>query len=244
MTDEPARVIEYDRFRRTTARMLTESVTTKPQVTLHRTVDVGPLESGLARAKSHRPAERLGFTPALLAAVARGISGGRLNGVVTDRRISLYDSVDLGVAVDVDGALVVPVIRKAESLSVAAIGEELARLAALAREKKLRTEHVCDATFTVSSLGAFGVELFSPIVNPPQLAILGVGKVRDELDLVDGEVITRRRLGLSLSFDHAATDGAAAARALGELSAVIEQPSALQWSCDATHRAPEPARSE
>lgn len=228
MTESPVRQVPYDRFRRTTAKRMTESVVTKPQVTLHRSVDLTALEAGLSAAKDEHPEARLGFTGALLAAVARGLTGSRINGTVADRTIELHQAVGLGVAVEVDGALVVPVILAADTRSVADVGDDLKRLADVARGGGLRMEHVEGATFTVSSLGTLGVEYFSPIVNPPQLAILGVGSVRHELELVDGQVVGVRRLGLSLSFDHAATDGADAARALDAIRDAIENPT-VAW---------------
>ncbi|MDQ6523927.1 2-oxo acid dehydrogenase subunit E2 [Nocardioides sp. LHD-245] len=214
--------VRYDRFRRTTAKRLTESVITKPQVTLHRRAELTALESALGPARSADPDSGVGLTAALLAAVARAVRASRINGTVTDRTIDLHTGVHLGVAVDVAGALVVPVIRDADRLSVAGIGSELRRLSELARAGRLRMEDIADATFTVSSLGALGVEFFSPIVNPPQLAILGVGAVRSELALVDDQVVAVRRIGLSLSFDHAATDGADAARVLDRICRGVE----------------------
>lgn len=228
MTERLVRQLPYDRFRRTVAKRMTESVTTKPQVTLHRSVDLENLETGLAAARKRHPDAGLGFTGALLASISRGLAGSRVNGTVAERTINLHDTVSLGVAVEVDGALVVPVIRAADSRSVADIGTELKRLAEVARSSGLRPQDVADATFTVSSLGPLGVEFFSPIVNPPQLAILGIGSVRKEIALVDDQVVTVRRMWLSLSFDHAATDGADAARALDTVCEAVESP-VLAW---------------
>jgi pyruvate dehydrogenase E2 component (dihydrolipoamide acetyltransferase) len=230
MTEPGIRTVPYNRFRRTTAKRMTQSITTKPQLTLHRAADLTALESGLRQATTEHPDVPVGFTAALLAAVARGLAGSRLNGTVDDEMISLHDDVHLGVAVDVEGALLVPVIRNANRVSVAELNVDLKRLANKARTTGLRPEDVMGATFTVSSLGALGVELFTPIINPPQLAILGIGAVRDELALVDGVPSTVRRLGLSLSFDHAATDGAEAARVLAAVCGIIESPDALDWS--------------
>lgn len=234
MTEE-VRELVYDRFRRTTARRMTESVTTKPQVTLHRHADVTRLEATLAAAKARHRDTDLGFSAALLAAVARGLRSSRINGTVADRTIKLHQSVNLGIAVDVEGALVVPVVHAADHLSVAGLAARTRELAEVARSGGLRPEHVEGATFTVSSLGPLGIELFSPIVNPPQLAILGVGAVRNELALVDGQVVDTRKIGLSLSFDHAATDGADAARALDEICRSVEQPDGLGWVDDELH---------
>jgi pyruvate dehydrogenase E2 component (dihydrolipoamide acetyltransferase) len=222
------RHVPYDRFRRVTSRRMTASVTTKPQVTLHRYANVTALERALAEARTSQAGSSLGFTAALLAALARGLGGSRLNGTVTDQVIVLHEGVHLGVAVDVEGSLVVPVVRDAHLRSVVDIGAELTRLAGAARSATLRPEEVDGATFTVTSLGALGVELFTPIINPPQLAILGVGSVNEYVSSSDGVIATARRIGLSLSFDHGATDGADAARALDTLCQRIENPD-IPW---------------
>lgn len=234
MTDAAAgvREVPYDRFRRVTSRLMTASVTTKPQVTLHRHAELTALEAALDTARSGPgagPGAEVGFTAALLAAVARGVAASRINGTVTEQVIALHDGVDLGVAVDVSGSLVVPVIRNAHQRSVADIDHELKRLVAAAGSGALRPDEVDGATFTVTSLGALGVELFTPIINPPQLAILGVGAIGAQLRLSEGDVVAVRRVGLSLSFDHGATDGADAARALDVLVGAIELPD-LPWT--------------
>lgn len=240
MTEVADRVREvpYDRFRRITARRMTASVTTKPQVTLHRHADVTALEDALVAARSADGGAELGFSAALLAVVARGVAGSRINGTVLDQVISLHDGVDVGVAVDISGALVVPVVRDAHRRSVAGIGAEIRRLADAARSGTLRPEEVDGATFTVTSLGALGVELFTPIINPPQLAILGVGAVTEHAAVQDGTLRAVRKVGLSLSFDHAATDGSDAARALDALCRAVEEPAALAWT-DADLAAPD-----
>lgn len=229
MSETPVREIPYDRFRRTTAKRMTLSVTTKPQLTLHRHAALTKLEAGLTDQQERCPDAGISLTGALLAAISRGVAASRVNGVVNEHVIQLYESVDLGVAVDVNGSLVVPVIRDAARLSVADLGAELKALAARARAAELRPEDVNGATFTVSNLGPMGVELFTPIINPPQLAILGLGAVSEAVVMVDGALTSERRVGLSLSFDHAATDGADAARVLADIAASIEQADALEW---------------
>lgn len=230
MADAAVTELAYDRFRRATAKAMVHSVTTKPQVTLHRQVDVGPLERSVTanRAGAAVPGGA-GFTPALLATIARGVRGSRINGTVADQTIALYASVNLGVAVDVDGALVVPVLRDADTRSVQDLGVELRRMADVARSGKLRPEDVSGATFTVTSLGQLGVDCFTPIVNPPQMGILGVGAAKDGVRFVDGVLAATRTLVLSLSFDHAAIDGADAARVLADICRSIESPEGLPW---------------
>lgn len=227
---QTVREVPYDRFRRTTAKRMAQSITTKPQLTLHRHADLTRLETTLREVKADRPDLAVGFTAALLASVARALSGSRLNGTVDEQVVHLHDEVHLGVAVDVNGALLVPVLRNASTVSVADLDADLKALATKARTTGLRPEDVTGATFTVSSLGPMGVELFTPIINPPQLAILGVGTVREDVAFVAGALATVRRIGLSLTFDHAATDGAEAARVLAAVCETIESADALPWA--------------
>ena len=144
-----------------------------------------------------------------------------LNGWIADDALTTFAEVHLGVAVDTFAGLVVPVVRDAQLLDAAALGAEIARLAERARAQQLTPEDVLDATFTLTTLGAFGVEQFTPIVNPPQVAVLGIGAIRPV------PATPQRRssssdptIHLSLTFDHAAVDGAPAARFL---AAVVDR---------------------
>lgn len=235
MRDDTARPngtqLHFDRFRRVTARRMTASVTEKPQVTLHRHASLAALDAALAEAVARTGATDVTMTALLLKLVASTMAEhDRVNGWVKDQVITLPGEVHLGVAVDVGGSLVVPTVRDADRLSVAGIGREVRRLAAAARESRLRPEDVDGATFTVTNLGSLGVDLFTPIINPSQLAILGVGAVTEHVVLHKGMPAAQRRLGLSLTFDHAATDGADAARIFGHLVASVEEPVDVPWT--------------
>lgn len=173
------------------------------------------------------PDARITVTAALLHVVSRALREyPRLNGRTEDGEIRLYRVVNLGVAVALDDGLVVPVIHHADGKSAAELAAELAETSARARACKLRSADLADGTFTVSNLGAHGVESFTPIINPPQLAILGVGAIRQELQCVDGVLGSVPQLHLSLSFDHAAVDGAQAARFLQLVRQGIERSAA------------------
>jgi pyruvate dehydrogenase E2 component (dihydrolipoamide acetyltransferase) len=132
--------------------------------------------------------------------------------------------VNVGVAVDTDRGLLVPVVRDADAKPASRIAAELADLAARAREKKIRPEELAGATFTVSNLGGLGTTWFAPIVNWPEVAILGLGRAEDRARLVDGAFVPRRILPLSLSYDHRAIDGADAARFLRRVAEALERP--------------------
>ncbi len=151
----------------------------------------------------------------------------RLNSTLIDGAVHQYRDVNLGVAVDVPDGLVVPVIRGADALGIVEIATQVRALAERARDGKLRIDDYADGTFTVTNLGGLGVDWFTPVLNPPQCAILGVGRVR-RVAVFAGESIVARDMGtLVLTFDHRAIDGAPCARFLGELKGLIEAPDGL-----------------
>ena len=151
----------------------------------------------------------------------------RLNSTLIDGAVHQYRDVNLGVAVDIPDGLVVPVLRGADALGIVEIATQVRSLAERARDGKLRIDDYADGTFTVTNLGGLGVDWFTPVLNPPQCAILGVGRVR-RVAVFAGESIVARDMGtLVLTFDHRAIDGAPCARFLGELKGLIEAPDGL-----------------
>ncbi|HET8606754.1 MAG TPA: dihydrolipoamide acetyltransferase family protein [Gaiellaceae bacterium] len=151
----------------------------------------------------------------------------RVNASWRDGEIVGSDSVDVGVAVATDDALIVPVIHGADRLGLAELSARRAELVGRARERKLRPEDVAGGTFTISNLGMFGVDAFQAIVNAPQAAILAVGRILDRVVAVDGAPVVRPTLTLTLSFDHRVVDGAAGARFLDTLASLVEEPAGL-----------------
>lgn len=133
-------------------------------------------------------------------------------------------AVNIGLAVAAADGLVVPVIRHADQLSLAKIAHARADLVARARAGRLRLDDVTGGTFTISNLGMFGVERFLAILNPPQAAILAVGAIHDQVLPIDGQPAVRPVLELTVTFDHRVVDGAAGARFLQTLVALIEEP--------------------
>ncbi|WP_322760868.1 dihydrolipoamide acetyltransferase family protein [Frankia sp. Cr2] len=147
-----------------------------------------------------------------------------LNATIRDDGIHLLPEIHVGVAVAVPDGLLVPVVRDAATRGLLDIAAEVRRLAGAARDKKLVVRDLEGATFVVTSLGGYGVDFFTPVINPPNVAILGVGRVRDG---VRWEGDTPRRtsvLTLSLSFDHRAVDGAPAAEYLRTVTALLARP--------------------
>lgn len=136
-------------------------------------------------------------------------------------------TIDIGIAVDVEYGLVVPVMRDVARLGLRELADKSRDLAERARARRLSAEELAGGTFTVTNLGALGIDAFSPIINPPQTAILGIGAVRRvPIVLPDDRIVPGDTMTLSLTFDHRAVDGAPAARFLQTLVAMIENPAA------------------
>jgi pyruvate dehydrogenase E2 component (dihydrolipoamide acetyltransferase) len=144
-----------------------------------------------------------------------------LNALFEGDVISRYKSVHLGFAVDTPRGLMVPIIRNAHCLSLKQMSQEAKRLAAACLEGRALPDDLSGGTFTVSNLGAFGIENFTPVLNPPQVGILGVGNVTLKPVEFNNHVEHIPHLGLSLTINHQAVDGAPGARFLQGLSQAI-----------------------
>ena len=218
-------------IRRTTAERLGAIWSQAPHVTEGVEVDFSAI-LGLRAVNEEAWRQSHGVAPTIndfvLKATAEVLkSHPRLNAALIDEAVHQYREVNLGVAVDIPDGLVVPVIRGADTLGIVEIATQVRVLAERAREGKLRVDDYADGTFTVTNLGGLGVDWFTPVLNPPQCAILGVGRVR-RVAVFAGESIVARDIGtLVLTFDHRAIDGAPCARFLGELKGLIEAPEGL-----------------
>lgn len=197
-------------IRRTTARRMAESARTVAPVTLHRRADA---TAALAEVARHRDdGLRATVTHAVLWATAAALSRHpAMNAVWDGERLMRSRRIDLGLAVDLGDGLAAPVIPGAGSLGMKELAEAAAAAVERARSGSFNEADIAGGTFTVSNLGALGVEWFTPIINPPQVGMLGLGAV------VEGKVY------LSLTFDHRAIDGAPAARFLAEIADLIER---------------------
>lgn len=221
-------VLPVDRIRRVIARRMRAAVTELPHVTLHRSVPADALLAAQARAASAPqlpPGARITLTVLLVHIVARALREfPRMNGRTEQDEYRLYHQVNLGVAVALDEGLVAPVIHAADEKTLPELAVELGELTRRARAGDLGPADLADATFTMTNLGAYGVEFFTPIINPPQFGILGVGALVPSMRMVHGALRETRQLTLSLSFDHAAVDGAPAAQFLGVVAQHVETP--------------------
>ncbi|WP_028809986.1 dihydrolipoamide acetyltransferase family protein [Streptomyces sp. 351MFTsu5.1] len=147
-----------------------------------------------------------------------------LNATVREDGIHLLDDIHLGFAVAVPGGLMVPVIEDAAALPLTGIAERTKALAEAARTGRISPAQLEGATFTVTSLGGYGVDFFTPVINPGNVAILGVGRLRDGVEWADDRPLRTRVLTLSLTFDHRAVDGAPAAEYLRTLGELLSKP--------------------
>ncbi|MDL2237585.1 2-oxo acid dehydrogenase subunit E2 [Christensenellaceae bacterium OttesenSCG-928-K19] len=160
----------------------------------------------------------------ILYAVSRTLKNfGDLNAHCLDKTIRQFDQVNLGMAVDTPRGLLAVTIYGADQLTLAGLSNEAKRLVVLAKEGRIMPDYLSGATFTVSNLGVFGTESFTPIINAPQTGLLGVNTIKTNIKLVDGAIVPYQAIALSLTYDHRAVDGAPAARFLQELCQSLEK---------------------
>ena len=217
------------RVRRSTAENLSQSWATIPHVTIFEKVDVTQLEAFRQRYRAR--VEAAGGKLTLMAILLKIVSAGlkehpKLNASIdlARREVVLKRYYHIGVATDTERGLLVPVIRDVDTKSITAIAVELGQVAERARAGKLTPQEMQGASFTISNLGGMGTGLFTPIINPPEVGILGVGRAAMEPTVVDGSVVPRLMLPLSLSFDHRLVDGADGAEFMAWLVTAINEP--------------------
>jgi pyruvate dehydrogenase E2 component (dihydrolipoamide acetyltransferase) len=216
-------VKEWTPLRRIIARRLTESKREIP----HYYLEGKFIVSEIAREKESRKKEGvdLTYTDFLIFLTARAIKEYPLvNAAVINDEIRIYTSVDIGLAVSVEDGLVVPVLRNCESKSIHQISKERKEIVEKARLNKLTEEETKNARFIISNLGMFGVENFQPIISPPGVAIMGVGKVGKELVVIDDKIAILPVMNVSFSFDHRVIDGAYAGQFYKRLKEIMESP--------------------
>ncbi len=168
---------------------------------------------------------RLSFTHMLIKAVAMALREyPQLNALCDGENMRLSKDINIGIAVGLEDGLIVPVLKNADSMDLIQISSKVEKLIAKAREKKLSEDEFTGGTFTISNLGIFDVDSFTAIINPPEVAILAVGKIRDKPTVVDGEIKIRKIMNITLSADHRAVDGIIAAKFLGKVKEFLEKP--------------------
>ncbi len=213
--------------RRTIARRMLASHQTTAAVTLTREVDATELVHLRERLVADLSDEdvRPTYTDLLISLVARCLrQHPALNARTDGEGVILSEQVHIATAVDTERGLVVPVMRDADRKELAELARERADLVRCAVEGSATPEQLTGGTFTITNLGALGIDAFTPIINSPQVAILGIGRIRPAPAVHEGELCIRQLMHLSLTFDHRVVDGAPAACFLQDLAELIEKP--------------------
>ena len=202
---------------------LKESWTNAPHFSIVRNLDATNLAAHKKGTKAN--SANVTFTDLLVKYAASSLKEHpRVNASLIDGKLIKNTAINIGIAVATEDGLIVPVIHNADELSLEEITERRKDLVARTQEGKLRSGDLDSGTFTISNLGMFDVDSFNAIINPPQSAILAVGRIIDQVVPMDGKPVIRPMLTINLSFDHRVIDGARGAHFLQTLSNVIENP--------------------
>jgi pyruvate dehydrogenase E2 component (dihydrolipoamide acetyltransferase) len=220
--ESPTRRIPMNAMRKAIAKNMLYSFQTAPTVTFQIKVDV----SRLAELKDNISEEtKVSYTDILAGIIAKVLmKHPHINGRVDGDVIIFHDYVNLGVAVALEDGLVVPVIKNAHQKGLAAISKEIKEMTQKAKSATLTMDDMNGGTFTISNIGMYGIDSFTPIINQPESAILGVNAIEQTPVVKDGATVIRPIMKLSLTVDHRIIDGVVAAKFLSDLKSVIENP--------------------
>ena len=235
VASEPAAdgVVPLTGIRGAVASRMLQSIQTTAQVTLTTEAIVTEgmqLRRGLSRHHAEEAGGNIGPLPLIVKAIAEALKRHpRMNAIEAtgadgQAQVRMLPEINIGIAVALDEGLVTPVIRGADGKSVAQLAAENRDLAARTREGRTRPEEITGGTFTITNLGANEIDGFTPIINPPQVGILGVGRVVEKPVIVNGEIVKGETMYLSLTFDHRVIDGAPAAEFLQTVKNLLEDP--------------------
>ncbi|MDO8749800.1 MAG: dihydrolipoamide acetyltransferase family protein [Dehalococcoidia bacterium] len=223
----PPGVTPLTGVRKTIAERMLLSIQTMAQVTITTEADVTEMVAlrkellGQWRAHRLRPMDQ----DLVVKAVARALAEHpHVNAVLDSSGLRHIAEVNIGVALALSEGLIVGVVHNANKKTLLAIAQEVREMAAKARDGKLSPEDVTGSSFTITSLASFDIDAFTPIINPPEVAILGVGRIVEKPAIHQGEIAKRSMVFLSLTFDHRALDGAPAAQFLQTVKRYLEEP--------------------
>ncbi len=220
-------IVPYVGKRKRIGENMSKSWTTAPRVTHMVNADVTDLITVRAMVNEGKDkTDKVSVTDLLIFLVARSLKAVPIvNSSLTDEGIRKYKSVNMGVAVAIPDGLVVPVIRNADKKSVLEISREFKVLVDKSRNGGLSPDDLKGATFTISNLGAYNsVDFFTPVINQPESAILGVGRSVETPVVRDGQIVIRSMMGLSISYDHRIIDGAVAAEFIADFLKRLDKP--------------------
>ena len=226
--EEPKReeTVLMNGMRKAIARNMLNSHMTSPTVTFNLSVDMSQMKLYREQLKANEI--KVSYTDLLVKFVAKALTEyPLLNCSVEDDRIIYKHYVNMGVAVALDNGLVVPNVRDADKKSLTEISAEVKALAKLAREGGLPMEKLRGGTFTITNLGMYSIESFTPIINQPEVAILGVTTMEDRVVVRNGEMVIRPMMTLSLTADHRVVDGSVAAEFLKRVKTLMENPAVM-----------------
>jgi pyruvate dehydrogenase E2 component (dihydrolipoamide acetyltransferase) len=222
-------VIPHSSLRRTIAERMSQSAFTAPQVTLMTEAEATNLVSARAQLNQELPtADKISYNTLLVALTARALrEHPNVNARWEADGIRLLAEINIALAVDTERGLMTPVLREVDKLSLNAVQRGYGELTDRALMGKSLPDDFANGTFTLTNLGGLDVDGFTPIINPPQAAILGVGRIIEKPVARDGAVVIRPVITLSLTFDHRIVDGAPAAKFLQRVKQLVERPMAL-----------------
>lgn len=223
----PGEVVEFSGIRKIIAERMTMSIQTNASVTLHSEVDATTLVELREQFNESLQEQdvKLTYTDLIVKITASGLQKHpRLNATLSDEKIELLKDINIGVAVALDDGLVVPVIRNVDNIGLATISDQIKTAAEKARNNQLTPGELQGGTFTITNLGNFGIDAFTPIINPPECGILGIGRIVKKPVVQEEDIVIRSMMALSLTFDHRIVDGAPAAQFLQTISQYIQNP--------------------
>jgi pyruvate dehydrogenase E2 component (dihydrolipoamide acetyltransferase) len=221
--------------RRVIGKRMCQSARTAPHITIIMETDMSEivkLREKLASEVEKRTGSKLSYTDIIVKAVAKTLEEfPNVNSTLQDEcTLRIFDEINVGVAIATKEGLIVPVVHNANKLSIAEISAKLSELVDKAQKGKLTPEQMSGGTFTVTSLGMFGVDVFMPIINPPESGILAIGKITKKPVVDDkGQIVVRPMAFLALAVDHRVIDGAPAAEFLQRVKEILEDPFALRY---------------
>jgi 2-oxoglutarate dehydrogenase E2 component (dihydrolipoamide succinyltransferase) len=229
--DRPEERIRMSRRRQTIARRLVEAQHEAAMLTTFNEVDMTAIMD-IRKRRRDAFKERHGIGLGFMSFFTKAVIGAlrdypRLNAEIQGDDMILKHYYDIGVAVGTDEGLVVPVVRDADRLSFAEIERQVAGLAARARDRRLTLEELQGGTFTITNGGIYGSLMSTPILNAPQVGILGMHKIEERPVVVDGQVVVRPMMYLAVSYDHRIVDGSEAVRFLVRIKELVEDPGLL-----------------
>lgn len=211
-------------MRKVIAERMTSSWQNTPHVNMTYEVDMTEAK-GFKEKITKANGEKYSFTEIIARAVSQALTEHQaINRSLINGQIYQHESVHIGIAVALEDGLIVPIIKDAQNKSIRVLKNEIGILGEKARKGELLPDEISGGTFTISNLGMYGVDQFTPIINSPESAILGVCRIVDKPVVVEGEVMVRPMMNLCLSFDHRLIDGAVAAVFMKKLRLLLEQP--------------------